>query len=442
MHSRSLAPVVACALAALVGALVAASRLQARAERAVPDAPTTDGAIPGSDGVEALSLAPSPDVPRLDEPPRAEVPSAGTTASEPSASIEATVLWRGEPRRGAAVELVRLAQDDYGFLFGTSPAPTVSRARTDGFGVARFSAEPPGARGLVAHAPDGGEARLVVIVDEDDEPVQRVFPLGAAGLEGRVHDLAGRPVPGARVVARQDAPGTQASWFRARTDSAGAYRLGGLAGGPEHPVSAMVAEPYVGETEPLVVAPDSWRRLDFGSPIGSARWTGVVRVSAGSAVGPGLLFLTEEDQATARRVVFDDDGRFEVTLPAGVWSVRLADPRGLEVGREELAGEVARDVVVPGATLLGRIRYVGSTHPLARGPEREAVLALEREDGRPSGAALLRGDRSYAFVGLAPGRYELVVGPWIPVDAPGGRRPVELAPGEEQVRLDLDLTDP
>ena len=387
----------------------------------------------------------------LDPPPLAsqrEVAASPEVAAplEPlgTVTIEVRVLERGSPLAGAEVELLRLDDDDHGFLVGESPAVAAASARTDGAGLVHFEREPPGRRGVRAIGPEGSAARVPLLLGVDATLVRLAISLGGAGLEGTVHAPSGAGAPACRVLVRQDpAAGESQAWFLARTDGAGNYRVGGLAGGPERRVSAAVLDLRLPETKALALGLDEWRRVDFGSPAGRARWSGVVRLASGAVVaGPARLFLVERDSSAVQATFFDEAGRFDVELPAGRYEARLSDLGGLAIGEARVSGVLEEDLVLPGAAVRGRVRYVGAVHPLAKGPENEVALTLEREDGAPRATALLRGDGRYAFLGLEPGAYTLSASPWVPAEGSGGSVRIEIPPGVEELVHDLDITDP
>ena len=271
-----------------------------------------------------------------------------------------------------------------------------------------------------------------------------VVPLGHAELEGRVFDLDGHPVPDARVVARQAAAsGESAAWFAARTDARGAYRIARLAGGADHTLYAMVPDVLM-ETAPRVeLELGATRRLDFGSPVAHARLHGTVRFRSGEPLGgPARMTLVARDRGTVHDAFIDAHGEFAVVLPGGPYEARLASADGPVLGAVEVGGDTQLDLEVPGVVLRGRVKYVGTKHPRASGPEGEVVIALETADGVPVRSPLVRGEAGYAFCGLAPGEYVLSSKPWILADASDGRASVRVGAGVDELVQDSTITDP
>jgi len=371
-------------------------------------------------------------------------PESPELAREGTATIEVKLLWRGEALVGASVDLFRLAEEDYGFLFGEQESPVAARARTDGEGLARFDREPPGRRGVLATGPDGSEGRVLLLVGANPEEKRIVISLGTAGLEGTVYAPGGGSAVGCRVLVRQDSISRDGQvWFLGKADGAGNYRIGGLAGGPAHAVTAALLDLRLPEATPLTLGSDEWRRLDFGSPGGEARWSGVLRLKSGRIIaGPGRLYFVGRANSAVQTGFFDSEGRFDARLPSGTYEARLGDPSGLTVGDAELSGVHHQDLVFPGIALLGRVSYVGTKHPRAKGPESEVVVTLERKDGGSARPASVRTESRYGFFGLEPGTYVMTASPWIAEESSDGRVEIEIGAGVEEVVHDLEITDP
>jgi hypothetical protein len=406
---------------------------------------------PVSHGSEAVAGAnpPAPEAtaeisPAAPEPREPEAAPRFEPASHSAAGarVEVSVLADDEPIAGATIELVPFDETSE-FLIGGALPPVLARSETGGDGLARLEGIAPGDYGILAASRIGisGRARLVLTPDAGASRV--VLALGSAALEGEVHGLDGEPAVGALVLARQGPRGGEATlWFCARTDAIGSYRLSGLAGGGGRAMFATVLDQALGESIPFELARGEIRRLDFGSAGGRATWSGVVRLPSGEPCrGPQRIFFTTAG-STSQPGSFDNRGRFRAVLPAGIYTAHLASESGPVLGRAEVSGAVEQDLSLPKAVLRGRIRYVGTKHPIARGPENDVQLALERAGQGNVESTILRGASRYAFSGLEPGTYAIATSPWVVAGSADGRASIEIGPGSDEVELDLSITDP
>jgi hypothetical protein len=413
--------------------VIAADRDRARAP--VPAPENIVGARAAQDESEHRTLAVVP----LSSAPSsiAEAPAAGILAV-----LDVRILWADAPIAGADVELLAL-EDESDLLIHEEPAGVIQQASTGADGIARFAGLHARRYGLIAGV-HGARARTAVALLPGRDSASVVIALGDAGLEGTVFGVDGGFAPRARVLARQDPRATRSMvWFSSTTDAAGNYRIDGLAGGAGQTVRAMVWEMPLGESLPIELGPGERRKLDFGSPRGSARWSGCVRLGSGELVpGPLRIFFVPVETALVESTGVGAGSRFDVRLPSATYIARLGEPRGLVLGRAAVSGSIVQDLILPGSVLRGSIEYVGTKHPLARGPEHDVILTLEREDGTQVKSGFVRRDRSYAFLGLEPGKYVLSTAPWILSANAEHRALVEIAAGEEAVELALEITDP
>lgn len=380
----------------------------------------------------------------VDDPTEPSPESPATNADVNRIDVEVNVLDNEQPQIGVLVTWYRDEVEGSGFLIDESRGPAVAQMRTDGTGSAAFYELRSGRYSIAIGETDTETCRRPVLLTGDEARMRIVLALGTAGLEGRVFDYEGRLARGVRVVARQTAlEGESALWFIARTDADGAYRMGGLAGGKAHEIAAMALDFELGTTLRVQLTPGEWRAVDLGTPAGRARWTGTLLCPSGTPlVGPGRLYFVLRGGASSEQGYFDSAGRFDATLPGGLYEARLSSPQGVLLGVMNVFGEVSADLVLPAAVLRGRITYTGTKHPFARGPVRELVIALERTDGRALSTSLIRGEETYGFCGLEPGSYVLTTRPWILVGTSDGRLPVDIAVHPGEVVIDLAVTDP
>ncbi len=129
-------------------------------------------------------------------------------------------------------------------------------------------------------------------------------------------------------------------------------------------------------------------------------------------------------------------------LPPGRYVAHLETPNGVALGSADVAGTLVQDLELPRVVLRGRIRYVGTKHPVAKGPEHDVAVALRRSDGAPVTATCLRIDARYAYFGLEPGSYVLKASPWPVAAAAGGVQTIEIGAGTDELELDVAITDP
>ncbi|HEV8113585.1 MAG TPA: carboxypeptidase-like regulatory domain-containing protein [Planctomycetota bacterium] len=416
----------------LVGVLALVIASFARRETARTDARAAEVAVragaPGSTPIALEATEPTPS-------DRTEV-SAPVEVAPDLPRLEVLVTFADAPLAGASVALFPFGESQ-GFLTADDASARIVEERTGPDGIAHLGDRVAATYLVLATAPGGEQARARIVV----APAARVrttLALGTAALEGTVHDLDGRPFAGARVLARQGDV-----WFVTAADASGWYRLGGLTGGSARSVRALALDLAAGETLPFELASGETRRVDFGSPNGRARWSGVVRLPSGAPLaGPFRLYFTGSPEAAIGNTPVDAAGHFDVVLPPGRYVARFETPAGLALGSADLAGALVQDLAVPRVVVRGRLRYVGTKHPLAKGPEHDVALALAKSDGTPVTGTLLRSDARFAFLGLEPGSYALTTSPWTIAATADGTQPFEIGAGTDELELDLAITDP
>lgn len=96
------------------------------------------------------------------------------------------------------------------------------------------------------------------------------------------------------------------------------------------------------------------------------------------------------------------------------------------------------DLILPACVLRGGVRYTGTKHGRASGPAAEVALTLARKGSPAAPASAMRSADRYAFCGLQPGSYTLTSSPWPLATAPA----VRVEPGQEEIVLDVEVTDP
>jgi RNA polymerase sigma-70 factor (ECF subfamily) len=264
--------------------------------------------------------------------------------------------------------------------------------------------------------------------------------LGDGALHGTLLDADGRPAAGVRVRAE-----VRWEWgdqlAETRTDGAGRYEIGRLPAGSG---SVLVAyggdfdDPRQRVAKGLVVPAGGRAQVDFGRPEGTPRLVGTLRGPDGDpVVGEWRLILFTGDRAAGFfEVPLRPDGTYDQRVPAATYRVSVwhaasvltsshEGPTTLDAPLVVAADGRARDVVLPGA------RVVGSVRTRAGGPA-QTTVALRRE-GQKSGRVASREtgrDGGFRFHGVLPGRYELLLDASDPL-------PVVVAEGDVEVRRDL-----
>jgi protocatechuate 3,4-dioxygenase beta subunit len=214
----------------------------------------------------------------------------------PRGTVEGSVREGGRPLEGANLRLVELREGEdageQGWMGPNDPCSTV----TDHLGHFRYEGLRCGSYALVIHHPSRRmPARFPIEVRAAERSVE--FDLDVTAIDGRVCDLAGRPLAGLEVwayplegqgqdqepyqiVLREDERGSvrvnyeQTARRSARTDAQGRYELRGLA--PNLPLRVHVEGESVEtfDSPPITLAPDELRHgLDF-----ALRMAGTIRV--------------------------------------------------------------------------------------------------------------------------------------------------------------------
>ncbi len=282
----------------------------------------------------------------------------------------------------------------------TATSDAAGRAHFDGLAPRRFT--------FVVMATGRPVERRTVVVPGCNDPLRFTLPEGHA-LEGRVIDAAGRPFPGALVVASYDAldwwyRGTHVSAFdpRTRTDAEGRYRFDTLPSGSVK-IRASPRGTWTTRYDELRIP--NVARFDVevfrGGPI-----AGVVRDVTTSAPAPGAVVeFGGQSWGAHARVVADAQGRYEVP----VWpSDRIDPPEAFAPGMHAAWPEDAREVrlvegvpvridafVHAGGTLRGRVlcegRPVADAFVRLGSTERNIVIARTDADGRYASPAMQAG---------------------------------------------------
>ena len=371
-------------------------------------------------------------------------------------SLEGSVVKNqtGEPVKKAVVELISEGSDDPKvFTATTSPD---GEFKLEGLPAGRYRvfAERTGFIEVDQKGRQTGESAISLEAGQQLKGfVLHMLP--AAILAGRVTDEDGDPMADVDMVAwRPTFSAAGARWESAatqRTNDLGEYRIPGLfpgkylisatpapgienfatqlkdPGGPPQPDSAYMTTYYPNEPErsqapPISVRPGDNLTLDFSlARISTATLRGTVTNLAPGAKAFVSLHMSEYEQFLTQ-IEVDKNGRFEVRkVPPGSYtllatansaeSMRVAHQM-VNVTGANLDG--IRLVLLPGATLQGRVRFEGDK---GLDPSK-FLLDLHSTDGDDELLAATRfigdnnrvtSDGSFAWKNVPAGTYYLQV---------------------------------
>lgn len=237
----------------------------------------------------------------------------------------------------------------------------------DSFGRFRITGLDAGEYWIGVDTGAGVETQCGVSLKPDQPGRRVVIELGSARVEGFVYDVEGRPIEGAAVRVDLDVHGRNCVRF-GETDHTGKYVVDELvAGAGWVSLDSSGSRNAYDDTETMQrirIASDSEvRRLDFGSPIPPALWTGRILTRGGAHVAcDGKLGHGNADKSGYTEVAFAR-GAFTLRLSPGVhpMQISLDVPHGdaeryLALGEFEVfERDFERDLTLPGTTVEGRI---------------------------------------------------------------------------------------
>lgn len=364
------------------------------------------------------------------EPPRQEAPL-------PPGILEILVLLEEAPMPGAAVEATRERD---------TPEDVQDEVRdaTSAHGRVRFIGLRPGDWHVDITAPPDFAARSFVDLHEG-QGSQLVVRFGTGGMRGHVWDERGSPLSGSLILV-----GATFQTFRVEALSAadGSWSVTGLLPGrywiQEHP-PRLRQPPWTREARRRVVdlRAGEVKTVDLGAADPPAAWSGRLLLADGSPLESSLSLDLASADGWMQSIGTDERGRFRAELVPGRYTVlgRMWDGNReldqLDIDRRDLA----RDLVLPGACIEGRVAYRGTLRDPA-----QALLAVfvwlqpEAERSPKQHVALESGE--YCFLGVVPGRYRLSTTPGQLASHPADGLPVIVTEGVARVTLDLVVTDP
>jgi protocatechuate 3,4-dioxygenase beta subunit len=252
-------------------------------------------------------------------------------------------------------------------------------------------------------------------------------------LSGRVSDVEGRPVAGARVSPwpRGAVPAEARRRYlhgdgAVTTDGSGAFRIGDLVPG-SYLVLARADGWAAARSEAVAVVAGATTRIEVRLREPGFPLHGRIMDAGGGAVAAASLVVAGAAPVTT---LSDAEGRYTITLPRGRQRGWIsADGYASALVDVFIAGPTARDFkLVPAARIAGRVVVGGDGTPA-----QDAEVTLSWSG--PGQVARTDGDGRFQFSGLEPGRYDLVArqGPLV-AHAPG------LAVTVAQTRADVVLT--
>ncbi len=425
-------------------------------EEVVPhyaDPPLVRAEVSVVEGGDAVLWRQAVEAPSLPTPPTvaaAEVPKPVRTSPRswweerqrelPPNVIEALVVRDRAPVVGAHVRLWLDAKDFAAVARGDMPC---SRdAVTDVDGLVRF--EGASSRRAVLRADDRGEHVIEAAADDTRAgDWTTVLTLGSASIQGKVCDLAGHPMPGARICVRAFEP-KPTGQCRVEADARGEFLVTGLAAG-RFSVEWQDETIDLWERQCMAVLSVGGRALvRFGAVPGSVLWTGRVVDSYGEVVGGARAVRFVERTHNEDRYVFADaQGSFAVQLSPGMWDAHVVwsrfDPLPTEACGFAVLGvcDHVGDVVLPGLRVLCHLRgrtpntnlWMAEMFRFESGGHRVLTRPPFRVDG----------ETYVQWVGLEPGQCVLRSEGLLIVGEPEGGIRLELTGGAPVHRLELTL---
>jgi RNA polymerase sigma factor (sigma-70 family) len=395
----------------------AAAPAPAPAPEAAPPAEPAPAPAEPPPAIPAPPPAPPPAAPDPAAAPPAAAPEEPAPPPAPRGEVSGRVLLLKDrsPVEGATVTLRSSAAPEEG-----KEAPEPRSFRTEAGGEFRFVAVPAGSWS-VRVVKEGFATR--------DLPAAAVTEAGGAtglealltaggGIEGRVTGAGGDPSPDLGVdVSWEGPPRGHAS---TRTGPDGAYRFEHLPPGS----CAVTVARGKGRAQRTYasVAEGETLHLDFA---GAGALTGILLDAAGSPIPEAIVQAnsTASGRLATRAGRTDETGRFRVeSLDPGEWSI-TAQVLG-DLGFAAEVGKVTMDLGDQEATLrlqageiAGRATVKATGEPVGF-PDLQLTLHFLTpvEEGKwflggSAGFAAAKGDGTFRFRGLGPGRYRLFAHP-------------------------------
>jgi len=259
----------------------------------------------------------------------------------------------------------------------------------------------------------GSQGKVVVARGEKDPATGLPRWFGASGIKGKriaglVLDDDGKPVAGATV--RLASPYLTAAAMppqSRQSDGNGHFDFG---------VYPAATYAVTAEMPKLTAALE---RIDLRDPIASPAFDqlrlvlhactasihGTVLDSAGGPIGGAVLVRTENWVKSAAGVEADENGAYELCVPAGGAGVNVSADGYAAVDEDvNVYGRTRRDFqLAPGASIVGRVVRASDKSPVA-----QAIVTLRPAEMRSRGATPLwvgtDEDGRFAFDAVAPGR--------------------------------------
>lgn len=332
----------------------------------------------------------------------------------PPGTIELLVLRAGQPAAGCWVHF----QARLGYWLPRDPwkeGTGVEHLQLDATGRTEIRGLEPGACVLgIELSPGIVKHRRAEIPKETGTRV--VIELGTGEISGRVYDASGGAVAGARVDVSGGAssgPGVRSIVW---TGADGGYSVTELPKG-HFGLSLNLDGGWdttgSDESAKVVLEEGERRVFDFGSPVGTATWSGHVRGQTGAAVQKSIrIVLVERTSGSVLVPWCADDGSFSISAPPGEYRVHLFSPSNSSESIsvfEDLkidSADLQRDILLPGARIAGRV--TGSADRMASLTRHRRWVSIH-EKGHDYPAAFghvdLLADGTFAFDAIKAGTW-------------------------------------
>ena len=406
---------------------------------------------------QRAAVASEPNAPRPEPTAAKPVPVDPTEAELdafarecPPGMIEGLVLRGAVPVAGGRAWLG--PEKSGGLPWGAAAewesAPGVLRTEIGADGVFRFMSLAPDGYGVGVRTVDGATRRIWLELRPDTASRRILIVLGTGGIRGRVFDGDGGVCASWQVAINNwgRMPAGQQIVDGVTTDAQGTFEFAGLTGGSYILAACPIKDFRDPRKRTLFVelAAGEWKTVDIGTSAGAV-WSGRLVTPRGEAlVLSDFVRIEIETGGVLEQVVLSPEGKIRSLVGPGPHRLSLSVGLSWRMPVGDLVmpeHDLERDVAVSRCMLRVRATYYGTKFT----PERAMSVLAPKLTLSPSGLRLdaSRGaDGHFYFFGIEPGEHALWCTP-TPIDgAPAGKLPVRILPTDDQVELDVVVSDP
>jgi hypothetical protein len=425
--------------------------------------PKVDG--PGA-STEREIVARAPEAPPAPTPEPAAHATGDPTEEElqafarevPPNTVEGIVLRGTKPVAGGKAWLGRDPEGGVRWDQAESwdTAPNVLRAEIGADGIFRFTDVEAETWALRVRTKDGASRWMWLDVHAESGSQRIRIVLGTAAIHGHVFDENGAPGADWRVIAYIFGPtpgGVQQIQDEVTTGADGSYAFAGLTGGSyivaAHP-AAEFRDPRRREQR-VQLAPGEQKVVDFGASVGGV-WSGRLTTPRGEPLDlENMPQLEIDTNGSSEFLTLSEGGRWSRRIAAGTHQASLWQFEGVRTPLGEITTgdqDLERDLAVP--RCLVRVRVTVREAPVPKWPKAALSLRLTGKGGAGhertpwlggSWVGLRAKDGNVYFIGIPPGEHVLRGDPMAIVGVPDGKMPVTIGAGDDQVEVDVVVSD-